>query len=89
MSPIYDVICDKCKEVKEEWLKMDEEPEDCHHCSHPRKKMPGGHFKLVYNPQRDICSWGFEGYASSQYWNGVKEAKERTGKTHKGINEDG
>jgi len=35
--------------------------------------MPGQiSFELKYNNRTDICSWGGDGYASSQYWNKIK-----------------
>jgi len=85
--PIYDVYCSKCGNVEEQWLKMDEEPKRCPRCNSLTKKMPGGYFKLVYNNKKDICTWGNEGYASSQYWRAVREARDR-GEKVKGFGED-
>jgi hypothetical protein len=34
-------------------------------------------YKLIYNNKTDMCSWGIDGYASSQYWKNIKEARER------------
>jgi len=37
-------------------------------------------FKLVFNNKTDMCSWGYEGYATSRYWDDVKKQKEKEGK---------
>jgi len=88
MSPIYDAECIECGKIEEDlWLKMDEEPTECS-CGGKRKKHVGGRFKLVYNNKKDLCTWGDDGYSSSQYWRLVKEARDR-GEKVKGINEDG
>jgi putative FmdB family regulatory protein len=84
--PIYDVRCEKCECIIEEILGMDDEPVVCE-CGGTRKKMPGGYFKLLYDNKKDCCSWGNEGYASSQYWKKVREQRAE-GKAVKGCNED-
>jgi putative FmdB family regulatory protein len=83
--PIYDLYCEQCKNIVESWLKMDSEPRPCP-CGGKRVKMPGGHFKLKYNPKSDSVTWGSEGYSQSQYWKDVKEARSQ-GKKVKGANE--
>ncbi|MFW6129740.1 MAG: FmdB family zinc ribbon protein [Atribacterota bacterium] len=86
--PIYDVYCNKCGKIDEQWLKIDESAGKCPKCgSNETHKMPGGHFKLVYNNKKDVCTWANEGYSSSQYWNAVKSARER-GENVKGFGED-
>jgi hypothetical protein len=86
--PIYDVYCSKCDCVEIDiWLKVDEQPGICPVCGDIRHIIPGGYFKLIYNNKTDSCSWGNEGYASSQYWNDVREQR-AAGKSVKGFGEE-
>jgi putative FmdB family regulatory protein len=86
--PIYDVKCTECGLIAEDvWLKMDEDPNICPECGTKMCKLCGGHFKLVYNNQRDICGWADSGYASSMYWKAVKDARGR-GEKVKGATEN-
>ncbi|MFA5026034.1 MAG: zinc ribbon domain-containing protein [Candidatus Shapirobacteria bacterium] len=87
--PLFDLCCTKCgEEIEDKWLGCDEDPGVCEFCEGKLTKVPGGHFKLVYNNKTDMCSWGNEGYASSQYWKAVKEARDNGNRNVKGINED-
>ena len=72
MSPLYDTICEECKDNKiDVWLKINEEPESCEKCGGKVVKQVGCHsFKLVFNNKVDCCSWGCEGYSSSLYHKG-------------------
>jgi predicted nucleic acid-binding Zn ribbon protein len=69
--PINDYICD-CGYVCEimEFGEETRENKICPRCnSKMKKQFPCTcNFKLVYNNQKDICTWGKEGYQSSQYW---------------------
>jgi putative FmdB family regulatory protein len=85
---MFDCECTVCGNVEEQIIGHDEEPAPCESCSGKTVKViSGAHFKLVYDPKRHVCSWGNEGYATSQYWNAVKEARSR-GEKVKGCNED-
>lgn len=86
--PIYDVECKTCGEIELDlWLKMDELPPPCKKCGGERIRHCGGRFKLVYNNQTDLCGWGDSGYESSQFWAGVKAARDR-GEKVKGAHEN-
>lgn len=86
---LLDLVCTKCgHDVIDVWLKADEDPGQCEVCKGELRRVPGGHFKLLYDNKKDSCSWGNEGYASSQYWKVVKEARDNGVRNVKGINED-
>jgi hypothetical protein len=85
--PIFELKCLKCGDIAEEWMKHTDTWQNCSLCGGERTRLVGGHFKLVYNNKTDMCTWGSEGYSSSQYWKKVKEARDR-GENVKGINED-
>jgi len=76
---MVDLFCDneECSNIKEDVM-VDTSLDDhgsCDVCSKGKLKrmMPGQiSFELKYNNRTDICSWGGDGYASSQYWNKIK-----------------
>jgi len=71
--PVYDLKCSQCETEEEMMLKMDEDIPVCPVCGDKRTKVCNcSHFKLIYNNKMDSCSWGNEGYASSQYYRNVK-----------------
>lgn len=65
--PIYDCECKKCGNIREEFLGIDEEPKEiCDVCGGENAyRLPGGNFKLVYNPKKDICDW--QGNTTQRY----------------------
>lgn len=69
--PINDYVCPSCGK-KTEFIDLSNDSEDkiCSDCVCKMQRcFPNTcNFKLVYNNQKDICTWGKEGYASSQYW---------------------
>jgi putative FmdB family regulatory protein len=78
--PMWDYTCEKCGNVVEVLiLKRDKNLEVKCDCGNKMKRIFPNKtsFKLVYNNKTDMCSWGYEGYASSQYWRDYKAAKER------------
>jgi putative FmdB family regulatory protein len=78
--PIYEYVCSSCGNY-EERLEFGSEVDREHVCPSCNKQMDRivsqCRFKLIYNNKTDVCSWGNEGYASSQYWKAYKEAKAR------------
>jgi len=68
--PLYDIKCIKCNKIEEDvFLGMSEDPQPCTQCGEDRERLCNcKSFKLVYNNKTDICSWGNEGYSSSQYY---------------------
>jgi putative FmdB family regulatory protein len=88
--PIYEYVCRACGYVDEE-IEFGDEMNREHFCSQCNtlsdRKVSLSKFKLVYDNKTDMCSWGNEGYASSQYWNAYKKAKEN-GENVKPYGED-
>lgn len=86
--PLFDIECKVCGKVQEDvWLKVNESPPECSECSVEMQKIINcRHFKLLYDPKKDSCSWAFDGYNSSQYWKDVKAARDR-GEKVKGCDE--
>lgn len=88
---LYDYRCSKCKKVTELFVtrKESENPIYCLFCNVSMERLfpKKGSFKLEYNNKTDICGWGYDGYASSQYWDAYKKAKER-GENVKPAGED-
>jgi putative FmdB family regulatory protein len=70
--PLNEYVCCSCGERQEIIEKLEEASEEkvCGVCGGKMSKVFPGKctFHLKYNNQRDMCSWGNEGYASSQYW---------------------
>jgi len=71
--PIFDYKCEKCEH---EWEEIEFANNGqtiigtkCPKCQSKniKKLTTGGYFKLVYNNKTDVCSWGAEGYETSQY----------------------
>lgn len=88
--PIFEYRCTECDNVDER-LEFGKEIDEKHYCSkcngESKRIVSKNRFKLVYNNKTDMCSWGSEGYASSQYWRDYKAAKER-GENVKPYGED-
>jgi len=78
--PLYEYKCKVCDNIDEK-LEFGSEMDQDHYCSKcgkPSDRIVSlNKFKLVYNNKTDLCSWGNEGYASSQYWKDYKAARER------------
>ena len=78
--PLHDYECNECGSIDER-LEFGKEMDKEHYCSKCNRLMSRivslCKFKLVYNNKTDTCSWGNEGYASSQYWREYKKARER------------
>jgi hypothetical protein len=78
--PIFEFECPKC-ESHEEFYESFEKSELKHPCCKCKTRMvklfvPSGKFKLMYDPKKDIVSWGNEGYAVTQrYRETNKQAK--------------
>ncbi len=86
MFQLNDYECAKCFNIEELYVEANEEMK-CSKCSGIMKKIiTGMRFELKYNPKTDMCSWGNEGYAASQYWKDVKKARDEGHKV-KGANE--
>lgn len=86
--PVYDLYCEKCgKELFNKILKVEEELY-CEECGEKMKRYCNCRtFRLKYNNKTDICSWGDQGYNTSQYWRKVKEKREQ-GEKVKGFHEN-
>jgi len=78
--PLFEYECAECGNIDER-LEFGSEMEQDHYCSKCGKTsdriVSKNHFKLIYNNKTDLCSWGYDGYASSQYWRDYKAAKAR------------
>lgn len=75
--PIYDVYCEKCGNEYEVLQKVDDKCEKCKCGSWLKRKCNCASFRLIYNNKTDMCSWGDDGYSTSQYWSAVKEQREK------------
>lgn len=67
--PIYDYVCPKCDLNVERLIKISESDNVyCPNCNSKLKKIIASKmtFQLVYNPVKDISSWGSEGYSTTQ-----------------------
>ncbi len=75
--PIYDLFCPECGHTEIDMiLSINEDLPDCSKCQTSMKRVCGcKSFKLVYNNKTDMCAWGNEGYARSQYWDQYKKDK--------------
>jgi len=68
--PLYEFECNECKtniETIESFLKS-EDTHKCPKCGRVMYKVIGSKmtFKLLYDPKKDIVSWGNEGYSRTQ-----------------------
>lgn len=78
MFKIFDVQCNECENVEEVMVQDSDEFPVCSECSGTVKRLyTTMNFKLIYDNKKDTCSWADHGYASSQYWNKIKEARSR------------
>lgn len=87
---LYDIFCPKCNHIERDvFVYQNEDPNDlCPKCKTKMKKICSiGSFELKYDPKKDICSWGSDGYSTSQYWKDVKEER-RKGRKVKGFGEE-
>lgn len=85
----YDTRCKECYQIIEQFLENDEKLDKCPVCGGETERIyTTMNYKLLFNNKTDICGWGADGYASSQYWSKIKEAEEKTGKKYKAIDED-
>ena len=78
--PLFEYICTSCDNIDEKLEFGDEMEQEhfCSKCNKPSKRIVSrSRFELKYNNKTDCCSWGGEGYASSQYWNAYKAARSR------------
>ena len=86
MLQLNDFECPTCGVLKELYIDHTEKPV-CDKCNTTMIKLFNNmRFELKYNPKTDVCAWGNEGYAASQYWRDVKKARE-DGHKVKGANE--
>lgn len=76
--PIREYRCLECDNIDER-LELDGEKSNplCSKCNGKTERIVSlCGFKLEYDPKKDSCSWGNEGYASSHYWDAVKKQRE-------------
>jgi reverse gyrase len=87
MAMLYDLFCPNCgDEIEDVWIENGNFP-ICEKCGMVMTAaIRCKSFELKYDPKKDCCSWGNEGYSSSMYWSKVKEARDR-GEKVKGANE--
>jgi hypothetical protein len=86
---MYDLKCTKC-DKKGEDLVWDDDFPLCDLCG---AKMEIAYsnkftFKLLYDNKKDVCGWGGDGYATSQYYRQIKEQEAATGVRHKAHDAD-
>jgi hypothetical protein len=78
MLKVYDVECNKCGHIEEQYSEDDTSFSDCEKCGGiMTRTFTKFNFKLIYNNKTDICGWGAHNYDRSQYWDNVKAARER------------
>lgn len=78
MLKIFDVQCKKCKKITEILIESGEVFPKCEECGGDTEQVFAKmSFKLKYNPRTDRVGWSWDGYARSQYWKDVDEAKAR------------
>jgi len=72
---LIDAICDKCGILYENKIIFNDENVICTDCGTTCRVLPNfnSSFRLKYDNKTDICSWGAENYASSQYYSKQKE----------------
>ena len=86
MLQLNDYECSKCFHQEEHYIDNNVDVK-CHKCGGIMKKLLNAmRFELKYDPKKDVCAWGNEGYAASQYWRDVKKARDEGHKV-KGANE--
>lgn len=74
--PIRDLWCECGHEEKDVIVGIDEEYPKCPKCGETMKNLCRcASFQLKYDPRKDTVSWGNEGYATSRYWDAMKDAK--------------
>jgi len=75
MFRIYDVQCEKCGFVEEQFIE-DEKFEPCSKCKGKVKRIYSTfNFKLEYNNKKDTVGWSSSGYSTSKYWDEINKAK--------------
>jgi len=72
--PVYDLRCKTCNDIEERILGIEDEIPKCEKCGSKRERMCNcTHFELKYNSKTDMCSWGNEGYATTQRYRHVRK----------------
>lgn len=78
MIKTYDVECEHCGNVEEQWIEDKEEFKPCSKCNGRVKRTYSSfHFKLLYDNKKDSVGWSFNNYESSRYWDDVKSEREK------------
>lgn len=89
MLKIYDVICEDCGKIQEQWIDTNKQDDfdNCKFCGGKTKRtFTSFNFKLIYNNQKDSCGWAYNNYASSRYWDDVNKERSK-GKNVRPYNE--
>ena len=88
MLKLFDTKCTECNQIIEQYTENNKDLNPCPVCGAEMEKIFSKmNFKLLYDPKKDLVSWGNEGYSESQYWKEVKRLREE-GHDVKGANEE-
>ena len=75
MLKIYDVRCEECGKIQEQWIDTDDEQlffNDCDECGGETIRIYSTfNFKLKYDNKKDTVGWSFNNYEKSRYWDDV------------------
>lgn len=77
MFKIYDVRCEKCGLISEQWVETGKRFEKCPCGGELERIFSSFNFKLLYNPKKDKVGWANSGYAESRYYDDYKAEKEK------------
>jgi len=78
MIKIYDVKCQECGNIEEQWVETNEDFKPCSKCGSEVKRIYSSfHFKLLYDNKKDTVGWSFNNYERSKYWDDVKSEREK------------
>ena len=82
---LYRLECENCGYVEDDVICSFNsiKEKSCEKCGKKHLKNIGfcTSFELKYNPKTDLCSWGFDNYNSSRYYDGVNQKNEAESKT--------
>ena len=83
--PLYTLECDNCGHVEEDVICSFDAIKkfQCSCCGKMKFRNIGfcSSFELKYNPKTDVCGWGFDNYATSQYYKDVNSKNEAESKS--------
>ena len=81
MYKVYDVECEECGKIQEQWIDSSDDKlffDDCEDCGGKTKRIFSKFsFKLLYDNKKDTVGWSFNNYERSRYWDDVKKEREK------------